>query len=318
MWKTNIPLVSRFFVFQINGGVEFTSTCFKAHLRTSGIHHQLSCPYTPVQNGRAERKHRHVTEIGLALLFHSHLSPCFWVDAFNTATYIINQLPTPLLDGKSPFELLYGYSPHYENFHSFGCRVYACLRDYMLNKLSPLSIPCIFLGYSPSHKGFRCLDPTTTRLYITRHAHFPIVPSFQAQPLFSLHISNFLEPRLHHIDPSPPSPYIPRSNSSPCNVFSDLVDESVQVDTSLTSSSLPPSASSSPSIESAVDFSSSLGSYLMITRAKASIFKTLHLANLSVLGSSKLLSTLLASTVPKGFKTAAKNPTWLAAMDEEV
>ena len=56
----------------------------------------------------------------------------------------------------------------------------------------------------------------------------------------------------------------------------------------------------------------------MITRAKASIFKTLHLANLSVLGSSKLLSTLLASTVPKGFKTAAKNPTWLAAMDEEV
>ena len=188
----------------------------------------------------------------------------------------------------------------------------------MPNKLSPHSIPCIFLGYSPSHKGFRCLDPTTTRLYITRHAHFPIVPSFQAQPLFSLHISSFLEPRLHHIDPSPPSPHIPRSNSSPCNVFSNLVDESVQVDTSLTSSSLPPSASNSPSIESAVDFSSSLGSYLMITRAKASIFKTLHLANLSVLGSSKLLSTLLASTVPKGFKTAAKNPTWLTAMDEEV
>ena len=92
----------------------------------------------------------------------------------------------------------------------------------------------------------------------------------------------------------------------------------MQVDTSLTSSSLPPSASNSPSIESAVDFSSSLSSYLMITRAKASIFKTLHLANLSVLGSSELLSTLLASTVPKGFKTAAKNPTWLTAMDEEV
>ena len=56
----------------------------------------------------------------------------------------------------------------------------------------------------------------------------------------------------------------------------------------------------------------------MITRAKAGIFKTLHPVNLSVLGSSELLSTLLASTVPKGFKTAAKNPTWLAAMDEEV
>ncbi|RVW73295.1 Retrovirus-related Pol polyprotein from transposon RE1 [Vitis vinifera] len=299
-----------------------------AHLRTSGIHHQLSCPYTPAQNGRAERKHRHVTETGLALLFHSHLSPRFWVDAFSTATYIINRLPTPLLGGKSPFELLYGYSPHYENFHPFGCRVYPCLHDYMPNKLSPRSIPCIFLGYSPSHKGFRCLDPTTSRLYITRHAqfdetHFPTVPSSQAQPLSSLHISNFLEPRLHHIDPSPPSPpspssHIPRSNSSPCNICSDLVDESVQVDTSLAGSSLPPLASSPHSIEHAADSSSSLGSHPMITRAKAGIFKTRHPANLGVLGSSGLLSALLASTKPKGFKSAAKNPAWLAAMDEEV
>ncbi|RVW33283.1 Retrovirus-related Pol polyprotein from transposon RE1 [Vitis vinifera] len=299
-----------------------------AHLRTSGIHHQLSCPYTPAQNGRVERKHRHVTETGLALLFHSHLSPRFWVDAFSTATYIINRLPTPLLGGKSPFELLYGYSPHYENFHPFGCRVYPCLRDYMPNKLSPRSIPCIFLGYSPSHKGFRCLDPTTSRLYITRHAqfdetHFPTVPSSQAQPLSSLHISNFLEPRLHHIDPSPPSStspssHIPRSNSSPCNICSDLVDESVQVDTSLAGSSLPPLASSPHSIEHATDSSSSLGSHLMITRAKAGIFKTRHPANLGVLGSSGLLSSLLASTEPKGFKSAAKNPAWLVAMDEEV
>ena len=56
----------------------------------------------------------------------------------------------------------------------------------------------------------------------------------------------------------------------------------------------------------------------MITRAKAGIFKTRHPANLSVLGSSGLLSALLASIEPKGFKSAAKNPAWLAAVDEEV
>lgn len=60
---------SRIKVFQSDGGTEFTSTCFKTHLRNSGIHHQLSCPYTPAQNGRAERKHRHVTETGLAWPF---------------------------------------------------------------------------------------------------------------------------------------------------------------------------------------------------------------------------------------------------------
>ena len=173
----------------------------------SGIHHQLSCSYTPTQNGRTERKHRHVTETGSTLLFHSNLSPRFWVDAFNIAIYIINRLPTPLLVGKSPLELLYGYSPHYDNFHPFGCRFYPCLHDYMPNKLSPRIIPSIFLGYSPAHKGFRCLDPTTTKLYITRHTqfaetHFPVVPNSKAQPLSYLHISNFLEPHLYHIDSS--------------------------------------------------------------------------------------------------------------------
>jgi len=163
---------SRIKFFQSDGGAEFTSNCFKTHLRTSGIHHQLSCPYTPAQNGRAERKHRHVTETGLALLFHSHTSPRFWVDAFSTAAYIINRLPAPLLEGKSPFELLYGSPPNYENFHPFGCRVYPCLRDYMPNKFSPRSIPCIFIGYNTSYKGFRCLDPSTSRIYITRHAQF--------------------------------------------------------------------------------------------------------------------------------------------------
>ena len=61
-----------------------------------------------------------------------------------------------------------------------------------------------------------------------------------------------------------------------------------------------------------------LGSHPMLTRAKAGIFKTRHPANLSVLSSSGLLFALLASTEPKGFKSAVKNPAWLATMDEEV
>ena len=143
--------------FQSDGGVEFTSNCFKAHLRISGIHHLLSSPYTPGQNGCTKGKHCHLTETGLSLLFHSHTSHRFWVDAFSTVAYIINRLPVPLLGGKSPFELPYGSFPNYENFHPFRCCVYPCLCDYMPNKFSPRSIPCIFLGYSSSYKGFLVL-----------------------------------------------------------------------------------------------------------------------------------------------------------------
>ena len=92
----------------------------------------------------------------------------------------------------------------------------------------------------------------------------------------------------------------------------------MQVNTSIAGSSLPPSASDPPSIETAADSSSSLGSHPRITRAKTGIFKTRHPTNLGILGSSRLLYALLASTEPRGFKSTAKNLALIAAVDEKI
>ena len=323
--------------FQSDGGTKFTSNCFKAHLSTSIIDYQISYPYIPAQNGLAERKHHHVTETSLALLFHSHIPTHFWVDAFSIAAYIINRLLTLLLEGNSHFQLLYGSSPNYEIFHPFGYRVYPCSRNYMTNKFSPWSILCIFMGYHSSYKGFRCLDPTTSKLYITRHAqfgenHFHFHHTSQAQPISSLQISIFLESSLPLIDmplssPASNSQHIPQFISTSCIICIDTVDESLQATNSHIGPSLSHSdfrsASPKPIIElPMVDRPSitvvPLGSYPMLTRAKVDIFKTRHSAHLGLVGSSGLIFALLASTKPKGFKSAAKNPVWLTTMDEEV
>jgi transposase InsO family protein len=68
--------------FQYDGGGEFMSRQFKQFLENNGIIHRVSCPHTPQQNGLAERKHKHIMEMGLSLLAQSHLAPLFWVDAF--------------------------------------------------------------------------------------------------------------------------------------------------------------------------------------------------------------------------------------------
>lgn len=83
--------------FQSNGGGEFTSHHFKQFLIFHGITHRISCPHTPQQNGLAERKHRYILEIGLAMLAQSYLPFSFWVDSFNTTIYLVNRLPTIVL-----------------------------------------------------------------------------------------------------------------------------------------------------------------------------------------------------------------------------
>ena len=150
---------------QSDGGGEYTSLIFQSFLTKHGIVHRKSCPYTSQQNGLAERKLRHILETGLTLLAHSHLSNRYWVDVFLTAVYIINRLPTPILDHMSHFLKLFNKEPDYNNLRVFGCLCYPLLRPQGLHKLEYRSKPCIFIGYS--YAGYRCLDPIINKVYLS-------------------------------------------------------------------------------------------------------------------------------------------------------
>ncbi|GKE98841.1 retrovirus-related pol polyprotein from transposon RE1 [Tanacetum coccineum] len=62
---------------------------------------------------------------------------------------------------------------------------------------------------------------------------------------------------------------------------------------------------------------SSTSSHPMTTRSKAGIFKHKHHADLASLTTHPLHVALLSTTEPRGFKTAAKDPKWMEAMNEE-
>lgn len=100
-----------------------------------GVSHRVSCPHTHQQNGTAERKHRHIVETGLTLLAHAHVPFRFWSDAFSTACFLINRLPSRVIRMQTPLERLLGEVPDYTFFKVFGCACWPHLRPYNKRKL---------------------------------------------------------------------------------------------------------------------------------------------------------------------------------------
>jgi len=100
-------------LFVTDNALEYTQQAFQNILKHYGIAPHLSCPGTSQQNGRAERKLRHILDTIRALLLSSLVLTPSWGEATLTAVYTINRLPTPLLAHCAPHERLFGSSPTY-------------------------------------------------------------------------------------------------------------------------------------------------------------------------------------------------------------
>ena len=101
-----------------------------------GISHHVSCPHAHQQNGSAERKHRHVVEVGLALLANASMPLKFWDEAFLTATYLIKLLPSRVIKFETPLTHLFGITLDYKSLRVFGCACWPNLRPYNTRKLA--------------------------------------------------------------------------------------------------------------------------------------------------------------------------------------
>lgn len=149
-------------LFQSDWGGEYRR--LSQYFEREGIQHRVSCRHTSQQNGIAER---------------------FWEEAFLTACYLINRMPTHTLQNSSPVQRLLNQSPDYSFLRAFGCACWPNLRPYNNRKLSFRSRQCVFLGYSSMHKGYKCLDHSTGRIYISHDVIFDesVFPFSTASPM---------------------------------------------------------------------------------------------------------------------------------------
>lgn len=122
------------------------------HVTATGVSLDLTAPYTPEQNGPAERAGGVINTIARALRIKALLPADMWPVAIEHATYLVRRRPIRALGWKTPYEMVNGRKPNLGNLRIFGSLAYIKRQNIpRKEKLSPRTEIGYLIGYHASN-----------------------------------------------------------------------------------------------------------------------------------------------------------------------
>jgi hypothetical protein len=162
-----------------DNGTEYVNKKMAQLCKGSGIVHQTTVPYSPQQNGLAERMNRTLVERARAMMEHMEVPKCWWAEAVNTAVFLTNRLPCAAVPESTPFEVCFQSRPDLSMVRVFGSKGVAHIDKSQRVKFDGKGFRCILLGYSETTKGYRVWNLDKKRVQCVRSAVFDETPKDQ-------------------------------------------------------------------------------------------------------------------------------------------
>uniref|UniRef100_A0A2N9G3F2 Reverse transcriptase Ty1/copia-type domain-containing protein n=1 Tax=Fagus sylvatica TaxID=28930 RepID=A0A2N9G3F2_FAGSY len=257
------------------------------------------------------------------------------VDAVLTAAYLINRMPSKVLQFQTPLQSL-------SKTHSlptllqippkvFGCVCYVHIHKQHRSKLDPRAQKCIFLGYSTTQKGYKCYHPPSTKILVSMDVTFledqayfsggDLEHSLQGENLQSEEKSWNVLPtlELNSVPSSVPSsgPALDSREQASLDQSNDQLVVPVTGNPEIVSSLEPTTP-----VDSHVDDSNMPIALRKSTRTCPSIYRypiSNYVSSHRLSPSCKAFANQLSSvSIPKNLQEALNNPRWKAAMVEEM
>jgi transposase InsO family protein len=157
-------------VLRSDRGGEYLSTAFNAHLAAAGTARKLTTHDTPQLNGIAERLNRTLLERIRAFAHDSGLPQSLWGESLRHAAWLKNRTATRALDGKTPFEALYGQPPDLQSLRNWGCQVW--VHSPGGSKLDPRAKEAKWLGVDVDARAHRIYWPGSGKVSVERDVYF--------------------------------------------------------------------------------------------------------------------------------------------------
>ena len=138
-----------------NGG-EYIADEYEEVLIENQIRHETSAPYSPHQNGTAERNWRTLFDMARAMLIESGLPKKLWTYAVMTAAHIRNRVYNQRIKD-TPYNKLTGKKPALSKLHVFGTVCFGNVHEK--KKLDPRSRKGYFVGYDKYSRAYLIYYP---------------------------------------------------------------------------------------------------------------------------------------------------------------
>jgi hypothetical protein len=147
---------------------EYMSTAFMNYCEEHGIKRFLTAPYSPQQNGVAERKNRTILDMVRSMLKTKDMAKDFWAEAVQCAMYVQNRCPHAKLADQTPQEAWSGQKPTISHFKVFDSVAYARIPDQRRTKLDDKSKKYVVIGYDEKTKAFKIFDQIEKKVVVSR------------------------------------------------------------------------------------------------------------------------------------------------------
>ena len=184
-----------------DNGTEFTSRDFQTLLRKNRIRHETSSPYSPHQNGTAERAWRTLFEMGRCMLVESQLPKQLWSYAVQTAAIVRNRCFNRRT-GQTPYLMLTDKKPNLSTMQKFGSVCYTYKQDK--GKLDSRCDQGRFVGYDKNSPAYLVYHPDTDKVQKHRLVKFVSKVTVEKQtqtlePDQNDHYDSVMQPRASRI-----------------------------------------------------------------------------------------------------------------------
>jgi len=158
-------------VFKSDNAREYKNKNIIKFCEDNGIRKVYSPPYSPENNGIAERFNQTLISCAKTLLSWSKLSENFWDFAVLYASYLYNKTPHQISKNNVPDESFYGHKIKLDHLKTFGCITYYKNYDQNKSKFQNNSCKGIFLGFDEQTYSYIIMDYNNFKLHYVREIH---------------------------------------------------------------------------------------------------------------------------------------------------